>query len=109
MALVSLGQLAQGRPEDLTGLADKRGSVHDGLAIGEGAGNANAHRTGATEQRALVRAVGVALDQDLALEGVALGGVSADVIQISVAAEDFAVPEHDHAAALAGPAVLQAD
>ena len=52
---------------------------------------------------------GVALHQHLALEGVALHRVAAGVKQVGVAAEDLAIPEQDHAAALAGSAVLQAD
>ena len=36
-----------------------------------------------------------------------LDRVAAGVKQIGVAAEDLAVPEHDHAAALAGTPVLQ--
>src|ERR1700719_5313848 len=51
----------------------------------------------------------MALDQYLAFEGIALGSVGADVKQIGVAAEDFAIPEHDNAAALAGTTVLQAN
>src|ERR1700678_3535999 len=51
----------------------------------------------------------MALDQHLAFEGIALRGVGADVKQIGIAAEDFAIPEHDNAAALAGTTVLQAD
>ncbi len=37
IALIALGQLAQGRLEDLAGLADKSRPVHDGLVVGEGA------------------------------------------------------------------------
>ena len=51
----------------------------------------------------------MALDQHLALEGIPLRRVAAGVVQIGVAADDPALPEHDHAAALAGSAVLQAD
>ena len=51
----------------------------------------------------------MALDQDFALEGIALRRIGAGVKQIGIAAEDLAVPEQDHAAAFAGPAVLQAD
>src|ERR1700692_968143 len=51
----------------------------------------------------------MALDQYLAFEGIALRSVGADVKQIGVAAEDFAIPEHNNAAALAGTTVLQAD
>src|ERR1700716_2841989 len=50
-----------------------------------------------------------AVGQDRALEGVPLRRIAAGVKQIRIAAEDFALPEHDHTAALAGPAVLQAD
>jgi hypothetical protein len=64
---------------------------------------------GPAEQRIGVRTAGMALDQNLALEGIALGRVAAGVKQIGIAAEDLAIPEHDHAAALAGTAVLQAD
>src|SRR5260370_31983769 len=51
----------------------------------------------------------MALDQNLALEGVALRRVAAGVKQIGIAAEDFAIPEHDHAAAFAYSSILQAD
>jgi hypothetical protein len=51
----------------------------------------------------------MALDQNLALEGVALRRVAAGLKQIGIAAEDFAIPEHDHAAALAYSSILQAD
>ena len=77
--------------------------------IGEGAGYADADRGRAAEQRIGVGAGGVALHQHLALEGVALHRVAAGVKQIGVAAEDLAVTEHNHAAALAGAAIQQAD
>jgi hypothetical protein len=51
----------------------------------------------------------VALDQDLALEAVALHRVRARVKKIGVAAVDFAVAEHDDAASFADAPVLQAD
>src|ERR1700716_3538647 len=51
----------------------------------------------------------MALDQNLALEAIALRRVGAGVKQISIAAEDFAIAEHDHAAALADAPILQAD
>src|SRR4030081_2412820 len=52
---------------------------------------------------------GMALDQHLALEGIPLRRIAAGVKQIGIAAEDFAIPEHDHAAALADAPILQAD
>ena len=64
---------------------------------------------GPAEQRIGVGAGGVALDQNLALEGITLHRVAAGIEQIGVAAEDLAVPEQDHAAALAGAPVLQDD
>src|SRR5258708_30415530 len=51
----------------------------------------------------------MALDQHLALEGIPLRRVAAGVIQIGVAADDLALPEHNHAAAFAGSPILQAD
>jgi hypothetical protein len=51
----------------------------------------------------------MALDQHLALEGIPLRRIAAGVKQIGIAAEDFAIPEHDHAAALACSPILQAD
>src|SRR4051794_29465132 len=49
------------------------------------------------------------LYQHFALEGVALHRIGAGVEQIGVAAEDLAVPEKNHAAALARTSVEQAD
>src|SRR6185437_949016 len=97
MALITVGQLAQGRLEDLAGLADKSRSIHDSGCVGKGARNADADRTRPTEQRTLVRAAGMALDQNLPFEGVALRGVSADIKQIGIPAEDFAIAEHENA------------
>jgi hypothetical protein len=51
----------------------------------------------------------VALDQHLAFESIPLRRVTAGVKQIGIAAEDFAIPEHDHAAAFAYSSILQAD
>lgn len=51
----------------------------------------------------------MALDQHLALEGISLRRVAAGVIQIGIAADDLALPEHDHAAAFACSPILQAD
>src|SRR5438445_10191936 len=51
----------------------------------------------------------MALDQNLALKGVVLYGVGAGVKQIGIAAQDFAVAEHDHSAALADASILQGD
>jgi hypothetical protein len=51
----------------------------------------------------------MALNQHLAFESVALRRVGAGVKQIGIAAEDFAIPEHDHAAAFAYASILQAD
>ena len=65
---------------------------------------------GAAEQRIGVLARGgVTLHQHLALEGVALHGVAAGVKQIGVAAEDLAVAEQNHAAALADAPIEQGD
>src|SRR5882757_3583867 len=99
--LCELGQLAQCRLEDLAGLAHQSGSIHDSRGIGEGAGNADADRARAAEQRIGIGTAGMALDQNLALEGVSLRRVTAGVKQIGIAAEYFAIPEHDHTAALA--------
>ena len=78
--------------------------------VGEGAGDADADRGRAAEQRIVVVAREcVALHQHLALEGVVLHRVAAGVKQIGVAAEDLAVAEHNHAAALADAPVQQAD
>src|SRR5947207_15802577 len=49
------------------------------------------------------------LDQNLALKGVVLYGVGAGVKQIGIAAQDFAVAEHDHSAAPADAPILQGD
>src|SRR5664279_2230140 len=78
-ALVGVGQFAQRRLEDLAGLADQSRSVHHAGAVGEGTGDADAHRARAAEQRVGVGTGGMALDQNLALEGVALGRVAASV------------------------------
>src|SRR6185369_7858088 len=45
----------------------------------------------------------------LAFEGIALHGVAAGIKQIGVAAEDLAVPEQNHAAALADAPIQQGD
>src|ERR1019366_6241099 len=71
--------------------------------------DANADRTRPAEQRIGIGTGGMALDQNLALEGIALGHIAAGVKQIGIAAEDLAIPEHDHAAALARSPILQAD
>ena len=55
------------------------------------------------------RGRGVALHQHLALEGVALHGVAAGIEQIGVAAEDLAIAEQNHAAALADAPIQQGD
>src|SRR6202034_2106174 len=109
MSLIAVGQPAQGRLEDLAGLADKSRSVHDGCGVGEGAGNADADRARSAKQWILIRAAGVALDQYLAFKGITLRGVGAGVKQIGIAPDDLAIPEHDNTAALAGTTVLQAD
>jgi hypothetical protein len=93
----------------MAGLADQGRAVHHRRGIGEGAGDPDADRARAAEQRIGVGTGGMALDQHLALEGIALRSVGAGVKQIGIAAEDLAVTEQDHAAALAGPAILQAD
>src|SRR5258705_5587757 len=108
-ALVSIGQLAQRRLEDLAGLAYQRRSVHPRGGVGEGAGDADADRARAAEQRIDVGTAGMTLHQNLALEGVPFRRIGAGVKQIGIAAEDLAIPEHDHAAAFAGPTILQAD
>src|SRR5665213_2449883 len=109
-SLIGVGEEEQRRLENLAGLADQRGAVHDCGIVGVGAGNADANRTRAAEQRVGIRATGMALDQHLALEGIAgFDGIAADVKQVSVAAEDFAIPEHDNAAALARTSILQGD
>src|SRR4051794_19463393 len=63
----------------------------------------------AAEQRIGIGAGGMTLDQDLALEAVALHRVGAGIIQIGVAAENLPVPEKNHAAALARTPVEQVD
>src|ERR1039457_1996974 len=70
--LVDLGQFAQSRLEDLAGLAHKRRPTHDRRRIGERAGDADADRTRPAEQRTGVGTRGMALNQNLALEGIAL-------------------------------------
>src|SRR6202011_3156442 len=107
--LVDLGEFAQGCFEDLAGPAHKSGPIHPSGRIGERAGDADADRTRPAEQRIRIATAGMALDQYLALEGVPLRRIAAGVKQIGIAAEDFAIPEHDHAAALACSPVLQAD
>ena len=84
-------------------------AIHDGRGIGERAGDADADRGRAAKQRIGIGAAGMALDQNLALEGVAFRRIAAGIKQIGIAAEDSAIPEHDHAAAFAGPTILQAD
>src|SRR5216683_3154274 len=101
--------LLQGGAENLAGFADQRRSIHDPACLGEGSGDADADRGRAAEQGIGVGAGGVALHKNLALEGVILHGVGAGIKQVSVAADDLTVAEHDHAAALAGASILQAD
>src|SRR5215217_9605137 len=109
-ALVDIRQLVEGGAEDLARFADQRGSVHAAAGIGESSGYADADRTGAAEQRIVIVARGgVALHQDLALEGIALHGVAAGIKKIGVAAENLAVPEQNDAAALAGAPIQQGD
>src|ERR1700729_2286032 len=108
--LIGVGEEPQRRLEDLAGLADQCGAVHDGGIVGIGAGNADADRAWPAEQGVGVRAGGMALDQHFALEGVAgPDRIAADVEQVCVAAEDFAIPEHDNTAALARTPILQGD
>src|SRR3954453_1065463 len=107
--LIGIGQFAQRRREDLTGFAYQRGTVHDTRGIREGAGYTDTDRVRPAKKRTLMGAAGMTLDQHLALERVALRRVAAGVEKIRIAAEDFPVAEHDHAAALAGSPVLQAD
>src|SRR4051794_28710817 len=109
IALITIRQLAQRRAKNLAGLSDQRGAVHHAGRVGEGAGDADADRGRAAEQRIGVGAGGVALHQHLALEGVALHRIGAGVEQIGVAAKDLAIPEKNHAAALARTSVEQAD
>src|SRR4051794_14652148 len=51
----------------------------------------------------------MALHQHFALEGVVLHGVAASVKQIGIAAEDLAIAEQNHPAALADASVQQGD
>jgi hypothetical protein len=104
-ALVDIRKPAQRRAEDLAGLADQRGARHLAARLGEGAGDADADRARTAEQWIVIPTGGVALDQHLALEGVVPHRVAADVIEISVAADDLAVAEYDHAAAFASAPV----
>src|ERR1700758_5310213 len=90
-ALIDIRQPAQGRAEQLARAADQRGAVHHGVTVGESAGDADADRVRAAEQGIVVLARCVATDQHLALEGVVLHRVGADVIKISVTADDLAV------------------
>src|SRR3954447_4824778 len=107
--LIGIGQFAQRRREDLTGFAYQRGAVHDTRGIREGAGYTDTDRVRPAKERTLIGAAGMTLDQHLALERVVLRRIAAGVEQIGIAAEDFPVAEHDHATALAGSPVLQAD
>src|SRR5215472_2385956 len=97
--------------KDLAVLADQRGSVHHPARVGEGAGNADADRSGAAEQRIVVVARrGVTLHQDLAPEGiVVLHRVGSGIEKIGIAADDLAVAEYDDAATLADAPILQVD
>ena len=108
--LIDIRQLVQGGAEDLARFADERGSVHAAAGIRESSGYADADRIGPAEQRiVIVTRGGVALYQDLALEGIALHGVAAGIKQIGVTAENLAVPEQNDAAALAGAPIQQGD
>src|ERR1700727_1948099 len=51
----------------------------------------------------------MALDQNLALEGIFLHRVAADIEQVRVAAQDIAIPKQHDTAAFAGAAVLKDD
>src|SRR3954447_10530045 len=106
--LFDLGELAQCRPESLAGLPDQRGPVHDCCRISEGAGDADTDRARPAEQRTDVGTGGMALDENLASESAFSYRVGAGVIQVSIAANDSAVSEDDHAAALADASILQA-
>src|SRR5262249_24137700 len=109
-ALVYIRQLVQRRAEYLAGFADQRRPVHGAARVGEGAGYADADRAGSAEQRIVVVARrSVTLHQHLAFEGVALHGVAAGVEQVGVAAEDLAVAEQNHTAALADAPIKQGD
>src|SRR6185437_5296098 len=95
-ALVARCQKAQRRAEDLAGLADQCGAVHDRRILGVGAGDADAYRLRSSEQRVDVRARGMSLDQHFALEGVTSDHVAAGVEQVGVTAQDLAILKHDH-------------
>src|SRR3569832_1565413 len=106
---VGFGQPAQRGGEDLAGFADQRRAAHVGRGIGEGTGDADADRVGSAKQRGNIGARCVAPDQNLALEGIFLHGVTADIEEKYVTAKDLAVAKQDDAAALAGATVLKDD
>ncbi len=106
-----IGQPAQRRAKNLAVLADQRGAVHHRGLVVVGAGDADADRLRAAEQRAHGRARRVLLDRDLALERAGLGvdHIAAGIEQEGVAAEDLAVAKNHDTATLARAPIEQID